>query len=93
MQSEQKKLIENLLRDLILLAKRVDQAVHQAKSFRLNCREMGKQVYQLSQMLDTLLFFITLNPILLYLNSIHSVISEVSRTLQPSGGLSLSLQV
>ncbi|XVE48590.1 hypothetical protein DITRI_Ditri01bG0013700 [Diplodiscus trichospermus] len=78
MQSEQTQPIQTLLRHVILLSEQVDLAVNQAKSFRVKCKEMGKQVYQLSQMLNTLLCFITLNyPILLYLDPIHSVISEV----------------
>ncbi|XVE48594.1 hypothetical protein DITRI_Ditri01bG0014100 [Diplodiscus trichospermus] len=87
MQSEQKKITETVLRDLILLSKRVDQAVDQAKSFRVNCREMGEQVYQLSQMLATLLGFITSNPSLLHSDPIHCVISEVSRILQEAEAL------
>ncbi|XVE48587.1 hypothetical protein DITRI_Ditri01bG0013400 [Diplodiscus trichospermus] len=81
MQSEQKK-IDTLLRDLISLSKQVGQAVDQAKSFRVKCKAMGKQVCQLSQMLATLLGFITFHPILLHLDPIHCVISQVSRILQ-----------
>ncbi|XVF45890.1 hypothetical protein PTKIN_Ptkin02bG0244100 [Pterospermum kingtungense] len=63
--------------------KLIDQAVDQAKSYRLNCMsmEMRKQVYQLSQMLRMLLYFIALNPLSPHLDPIHCVISEVSWTL------------
>ncbi|XVF45894.1 hypothetical protein PTKIN_Ptkin02bG0244700 [Pterospermum kingtungense] len=70
--------------------KLIDQAVDQAKSYRVNCMEMRKQVYQLSQRLRTLLYFITLNPLSPYLDPIHCVISEVSWTLQEA--LSLACQ-
>ncbi|XVF45883.1 hypothetical protein PTKIN_Ptkin02bG0243400 [Pterospermum kingtungense] len=90
MQSEQKKPIENHVLYLISLAERIDQAVDQAKFFRPNCMEMGKQVYRLPQMLRTLLYFITSNPLSPYLDPIHCVISEVSWTLQEA--LSLACQ-
>ncbi|OMO92231.1 hypothetical protein COLO4_17750 [Corchorus olitorius] len=82
MQFKQKQTIKNHLSDMILLANQVSQAVDQAKSFKLNCKEMGLKVYQLSQMLETLLLFITLNPILFYSNSIRPLIIQVSETLQ-----------
>ncbi|XVE94143.1 hypothetical protein REPUB_Repub01dG0255800 [Reevesia pubescens] len=74
--------IKTLLSDLILQAGQVGEAVGQAKLFRSKCRVMRRQVYQLSQMLERLLCLITLDPILLCLNPIHCVISEVSRVLQ-----------
>ncbi|XVF45882.1 hypothetical protein PTKIN_Ptkin02bG0243200 [Pterospermum kingtungense] len=79
---KKKKPIENQVLYLISLAERIVQAVDQAKFFRPNCMEMGKQVYRLPQMLRTLLYLITLNPLSPYLDPIHCVISEVSWTLQ-----------
>ncbi|XVE93169.1 hypothetical protein REPUB_Repub01dG0167400 [Reevesia pubescens] len=78
MQSE----IETLLLDLMLLAGGVEEAVGQAKSFRFNCRMMGKQMYQLSHMVERLFCLITLDPFLLCLNPIHCVISELGNEHQ-----------
>ncbi|XVE67448.1 hypothetical protein DITRI_Ditri08aG0161800 [Diplodiscus trichospermus] len=83
MQPEQKMLTDTCLQDLILLENRVEEAVEQAKLFRVNCREMGKRVCQLLQMLDsTLLCLLTSETILLGLNPIYYVISQVTRALQ-----------
>ncbi|WRX14106.1 hypothetical protein QQP08_006593 [Theobroma cacao] len=79
MQSDQKMLIEQLL---IVLAKQVGEAVDQAKSFRIDRGEMEKRVVQLSQMLNNLVRFITMDPILFKLNPIDCVIREVSKILQ-----------
>ncbi|EOX97137.1 Uncharacterized protein TCM_006237 [Theobroma cacao] len=82
MQCDQKMLIEQLLVGLTVLAKQVGEAVDQAKSFRVYRGEMEKRVVQLSQMLNNLLCFITMDPILFTLNAIDCVIREVSKILQ-----------
>ncbi|KAE8681329.1 hypothetical protein F3Y22_tig00111330pilonHSYRG00165 [Hibiscus syriacus] len=83
MRPDQKQKFVHVFNELISQANQVVLAVGQAKLFRVNCREMGMMVCQLSQMLKTLLRYISLDPVLFYLNPIHcfSVISMVSRVL------------
>ncbi|GMJ12617.1 armadillo repeat only 4 [Hibiscus trionum] len=83
MRPHQKQIIENVLKELVSQATQVEDAVAQAKLFRVNCRKMGMMVCQLSQMLLTLLRYVSLDPVLLYMNPNHyfSTISMVSRIL------------
>ncbi|KAK8626596.1 hypothetical protein V6N13_134233 [Hibiscus sabdariffa] len=85
-QPYQKQQMENALKELVSQAIQLEDAIALAKLFGVNCREMASQ---LSQMLIILLHYVSLDPLLLYLNPNHyfHVISMVSRLLNQAFSL------
>ncbi|XWS67488.1 hypothetical protein CRYUN_Cryun04dG0010900 [Craigia yunnanensis] len=73
---EAKMQIQELL-DLISLGEEVCLAVNRAKSFKVECGELGKRVNRLSQMLITLFCFITFARTSLYLRPVNSIVAKV----------------
>ncbi|KAM1498394.1 hypothetical protein ACFX13_021608 [Malus domestica] len=73
--------IEDELSYPILLSERVRTAVDEAKSFKLECSEVGKQVDRLSQNLRTVVRFATSAPVL-YERPIRCIVAEVSKNLE-----------
>ena len=69
--------IEELL-DLISLGEEVCLAVNRAKSFKVECGQLGERVYRLSQMLKTLFCFITFARTSLYLRPVNSIVAKVT---------------
>ncbi|KAK8563189.1 hypothetical protein V6N13_018274 [Hibiscus sabdariffa] len=86
MRPYQKPQMVNALKELVSQANQLEHAIAQAKLFGVNCREMA---CQLSQMLITLLHYVSLEPLLLYLNPKHyfHVISMVSALLNQAFSL------
>jgi hypothetical protein len=80
MASEEKRITEELSYP-ILLAEQVRSAADDAKSFKLECLEVGKNVERLTQMLRTLVRFATTMPSL-YERPIRRVIAEVLKNLE-----------
>ncbi|XVF45873.1 hypothetical protein PTKIN_Ptkin02bG0242400 [Pterospermum kingtungense] len=68
--------IEELL-DLISVEAEVWLAVKGAKSFKVQCGELGKRVYRVSEMLKTLNCFITTAPASLYLRPVNIIVAKV----------------
>jgi hypothetical protein len=79
MASEEKRIAVELSYP-IGLAEQVRSAAADAKSFKLECIEVGKYVERLTQMLRTLVRFPTTTPSL-YERPIRRVVSEVSKNL------------
>ncbi|PPD77167.1 hypothetical protein ES288_D02G288700v1 [Gossypium darwinii] len=72
MSSEQKKLIKNVLLDMILLGQDVCSAINRSNSFKVKCSELGMRVNRLLLMLRSLPRFLNsaTPPYLLSVNSI-----------------------
>ncbi|KAE8023520.1 hypothetical protein FH972_009204 [Carpinus fangiana] len=79
MASEEKRIAVELSYP-IGLAEQVRSAADDAKSFKLECIEVGKYAERLTQMLRTLVRFLTTTPSL-YERPIRRVIAEVSKNL------------
>ncbi|KAB2091953.1 hypothetical protein ES319_A03G231400v1 [Gossypium barbadense] len=76
MSSEQKKLIKNVLLDMILLGQDVCSAINRSNSFKVKCSELGKRVNRLLLMLRSLRRFLNFaTP--LYLLSMNSIVVKL----------------
>ncbi|KAF8015683.1 hypothetical protein BT93_H1259 [Corymbia citriodora subsp. variegata] len=79
--------VEDALSQPILLSERVRAAAEEAKSFKLECAEVGKQAERLSQMLRTLARLATSKATTLYERPVRRVAAEVARSLERALGL------
>ncbi|KAK6283135.1 hypothetical protein POUND7_016960 [Theobroma cacao] len=73
---EAKKQVEELF-DLIFLEERLCLEVEEAKSFQEECCAVRERVKQISQMLKTLIRFITSAPTSIYLRPINCIVAKV----------------
>ncbi|XVF00593.1 hypothetical protein REPUB_Repub04eG0013900 [Reevesia pubescens] len=79
--SEAKMQIQELL-DLILLGDEVCLAINEAKSFKVECGEVGKRVNQLSQMLKILSCFINSAHTSCYLRPVKCIVAKVKNNFE-----------
>ncbi|KAF8013316.1 hypothetical protein BT93_I1227 [Corymbia citriodora subsp. variegata] len=87
MATPKEKRMDKVLSHLIVLSEQVRSAVDEAKSFKSECSELGKQVDRLSPMLHSLARFTT-SARSLYERPIRPIAAEVSRNLEQ--GLALA---
>ncbi|MFQ6630403.1 hypothetical protein Gotur_006641 [Gossypium turneri] len=76
MSSEQKKLIKNVLLDMILLGQDVCSAINRSNSFKVKCSELGMRVNRLLLMQRRLPRFLT-SAAPFYLLSVNSIVVKL----------------
>ncbi|MBA0669696.1 hypothetical protein Goklo_024116 [Gossypium klotzschianum] len=76
MSSEQKKLMKNLLLDMILLGQDVCSAINRSNSFKVKCSELGMRVNRLLLMLRSLPRFLT-SAAPFYLLTVNSIVVKL----------------